>query len=440
MNPALSLQQAPPLSVPMRFFVTAPVFGMAAGLLLLWVGPEALASRWSPPTLALTHLAALGVLAMVMCGALLQMLPVLAGVVLARPRLLAAFVHAMLAAGALALAFAFLSLRPALFVAAAVLLGGAILVFLIAVGLALARAPQPGDSVRGMRWALFGLAMTAALGLPLALGHAAIGLPLWRFPATDVHLAWGLVGWVAMLVAVVSWQVVPMFQMTPAYPMPLRRALAGVLTVLLLWLSLAAWRGWPLAWLPELLIAILLAIHAGLTLRLLSKRRRRHGDASLRFWQLGMAALLGASLLATAARWLPAAASERLAMAAAVLFIAGFAIPVVCAMLYKIVPFLVFLHLQQRIGANPAARHRRFPPNMKTLLPEPGQRRHLWIHAAALVLTLAGLAWPPLLHGAGLAWLLAFALLEAHLIAALRRHRAECRQIDACTGEPLPPE
>jgi hypothetical protein len=434
MSAALSLQQAPPLSVPMRFFVTAPLFGVLAGLLLLWQGPEVLGSRWAPAALALTHLGVLGVLAMVMCGALLQMLPVLAGVVLAWPRLLAGLVHGLLTAGTLILVAAFLSLQPSLFTLAAVLLGSGFTLFLLAVGWALARAPQPGGSVRGMRWALLGLAVTVGLGLLLALGHAALGVTLWRFPATDLHLAWGLVGWVAMLVAVVSWQVVPMFQMTPAYPARLRRWLPNALAAGLLALSLAASGDWPLVWLFEALLAVLLATFAGLTLRLLSQRRRRHGDTSLRFWQLGMAALLTAALLATVPRWLPGPLVDRVALASAVLFIAGFALSVVCGMLYKIVPFLVFLHLQQRIGAHPFARHRIFPPNMKALLPEPRQRRHLRMHAAGLALTLAGLASPPLLHAAGLAWLLACAVLGGNLLAALRRYRDECRRIDACSA------
>ncbi len=37
MQPALSFEQAPPISVPYRFFLTAPVFGVVAGLILfLW--------------------------------------------------------------------------------------------------------------------------------------------------------------------------------------------------------------------------------------------------------------------------------------------------------------------------------------------------------------------------------------------------------------------
>ena len=79
MHAALSFEQAPPLTVPIRFFATAPWFGVAAGLLLLWQGPEALASRWSPATMALTHLMTAGLMLQGMCGALLQFVPVEAG-------------------------------------------------------------------------------------------------------------------------------------------------------------------------------------------------------------------------------------------------------------------------------------------------------------------------------------------------------------------------
>ena len=34
---SLSLDQAPPIGVPLRFFITAPLFAVAAALLLLWL-------------------------------------------------------------------------------------------------------------------------------------------------------------------------------------------------------------------------------------------------------------------------------------------------------------------------------------------------------------------------------------------------------------------
>ena len=61
MNPAgLSFEQAPPFSVPLRFFLTAPGFLVLAAMLMLWEGPPLFASRWLPATLALTHLLVLG--------------------------------------------------------------------------------------------------------------------------------------------------------------------------------------------------------------------------------------------------------------------------------------------------------------------------------------------------------------------------------------------
>ena len=73
-----SYDATPPISAPLRFFLTAPVFGLLLGVLLLGIDPDALLSRWSWPVLAGTHLLTLGMLAPVMVGALIQMLPVVA--------------------------------------------------------------------------------------------------------------------------------------------------------------------------------------------------------------------------------------------------------------------------------------------------------------------------------------------------------------------------
>ena len=64
----LSLEQAPPFNVPLRFFLTAPPFLLLAAGLLLWQGPDLFASRWLPATLALTHLLTLGFMAQVMAA------------------------------------------------------------------------------------------------------------------------------------------------------------------------------------------------------------------------------------------------------------------------------------------------------------------------------------------------------------------------------------
>lgn len=430
MSAALSLEQAPPLSVPLRFFLTAPVFGFGAAGLLLWLGPDTLASRWSPGALALSHLLALGVLGMVMCGALFQMLPVLVGVRVPRPQLVGGLCHGLLLLGTLSLVAGFLGAGASAFRSAVWMLGLGLGGFVAVMGVGLARAPHPQDSVRGMRWALLGLALTVLLGLTLGIGHAALGLPLLRWPLTDLHLAWGLLGWVATLVAVVAWQVVPMFQMTPAYPMMMRRWFAASLFGLLIWHSLALWLGWRLAALPALLLAVALAAFALTTWRLLGQRRRKVGDISLHLWRLGMAALLLAALLGAAGWLAPPVPAATLLLAATLLFLLGFALSVVNAMLYKIVPFLVWLHLQQRLASCLEVRHRIVLPNMKTLLPETRVRTQFYLHAAALAVLLSGLFFPALLRPAAVLWLGNFALLGLNLLYAVRIYRTQCQRID----------
>ena len=79
LQPGLSFSQAPPILVPFRFFLSAPLFGLLAALLALWYGPSLMDSRWQSSVLALTHLMTLGFLGMAMVGAMMQMLPVVAG-------------------------------------------------------------------------------------------------------------------------------------------------------------------------------------------------------------------------------------------------------------------------------------------------------------------------------------------------------------------------
>jgi len=94
----LSLDQAPPLSIPSAFFLTISVGILAAGCILIATGAAALSTPWAPQTLALAHAGTLGVLAMGMVGALYQMTPVIAGTPVPFTRI-AHIVQALLLAG-----------------------------------------------------------------------------------------------------------------------------------------------------------------------------------------------------------------------------------------------------------------------------------------------------------------------------------------------------
>jgi hypothetical protein len=191
MQALLSLEQAPPISAPLRFFVTAPMFAVLAGCLMLWSGPALFESRWTPAALAVTHLMTLGFMLQCMLGALQQLLPVVAGANFRHPLLLASVVHITLSVGTLFLVAAFLLQQPALFSVAAVFLVIALFVFILAASHALWGASGTSPVIRGLRLALSGLAVTVSLGLLLALSLAGLlAVPLVSM--TNIHLGLGI--------------------------------------------------------------------------------------------------------------------------------------------------------------------------------------------------------------------------------------------------------
>lgn len=415
----LSFEQAPPISAPLRFFLTAPWFGVLAAALLLWLGPAALQGRWLPPVIAATHLMTLGFLGLVMIGAMMQMLPVVAGSPIPRPRLAAGLVHGLLVPGVLALALGLLSGRSWPVHLALALLGTGFGIFLAAAGLSLKRAGAANPTVTAMKLAVISLAITVTLGLTLATNYA-FG---WWLPErarfANLHLSWGLLGWVGLLVVGVAYQVVPMFQLTPSYPKRLTRWLAGLLFLLLLLWSVA-WLHPAMHGLAGLGIALGFAAFGRATLGLQRRRRRRQFDATLWFWRVGMVSLLAAATLWLAGELHPEwAQAPHYPWLMGILMIVGFGVSVVNGMLYKIVPFLIWFHLQSRLMGRAKV------PNMKEILREPAARRQMALHFAALPLLVLAAPWPPLLYPAAALFGASMALLGWNLGGAwgvYRRH------------------
>lgn len=439
----LALDKAPPLQAPLRFFITAPLFGMAAALLLLWAGPDALASRWTPALLALTHLLTLGVLAMVMVGALIQVVAVVAGSPVPHPRLLTGVLHTALTVGVGCLAAGLWGFDRRWLVAAVLFLALGLGGFVVAAAYALLRAPRAHDTVLGMGLAVLALAVTLGLGLSLAAGHAFDGVTLHRLPLTDAHLGWGIAGWIGLLVVGVAFQVVPMFQITPNYPDWMRRRLIGLIFAgLALWSAgemLALWLtpGWVgLQWLGGVVLLGAYGAFAGVTLRLQAQRRRRLPDVTTDFWRVGMVSLLLGGAVWAVGQWVPAFAWHRsYPLLLGSLLLGGFALSVINGMLYKIVPFLVWFHLQNQMLAIAHGTPQQVP-NMKQIVPDRRARWQWRVHVTALLLLLGAVALPgPLTHVAAVAFFISFALLLRNVVGASRIHRRHQLQIARIAGE-----
>ncbi len=423
---SLSLDQAPALSVPVRFFLTAPLFGVAAAITLFQAGPAVLTSRWIPVLLGSTHLLVLGFIVMVMIGAVLQLLPVLAATPLKKPERVSSWLHVLLSSGVLLLATGLTWGYQWPVQLALLLLSLTFLLFIVTVLTTLRHSPSEHASIKTMRLAVLALGVTVMLGVFLGAGHGWPNIALAR-QYTDLHLVWGLFGWVGLLTVGLAYQVVPMFQMTQEYPIIMQRWLTPLLLLLLL---LWSWGqiGLPmypvLTWITGALLAIGFTCFGIWTLYLQSRRRRRVVDITVWFWQLGMMSLLAcvplwvATMLSTYVANLP-----QYSLVLGILMILGFAISVINGMLYKILPFLIWVHLQKRAYDRET---RRQIPNVKKIISSKHMRWQFMLHLLALLLFLSTIWWPqsPMIYLAATCFALSCLMLWINLLGGLCTYRS----------------
>ena len=180
---------------------------------------------------------------------------------------------------------------------------------------------------------------------------------------------------------------------------------------------------------------MLAGAYALVTLWLQARRRRRQIDVTFMLWRGAML-----SLVALAVSWIAFAAfpqsgdASRAPVWLGILALPGLFLSVITGMLYKIMPFLNWLHLQQEGGTGMPM------PNMKQMIPEASMRGQMTLHFAALVLLLAAVAWNALAVPAGLALSASCLWLEWNLLTAARVYARFRDKIRAAPSRATPPD
>ena len=427
---ALSLEKAPGFWTPVRFFLTIPVFGVIAAIILLLEGGQLLQSRWLPASLALTHAFTLGYIAMAMLGALFQMLPVVMGASFPHAERVAVIVHLLITAGTLCLVFGFLAQNPGLLTAALILLVPVLTLFGAGILVALFRAGKANTTARAAQLAALGLMVTVLIGGYLAAGHAFETVPLDRL-FTNHHAAWGVIGWMLILVIGVSEQVIPMFLTTPPYPSLFNKRLAYLLMLLLCVGSLL-----PLQILEQasvVLVSALVLAYAGVTLYLLGRRRRKRFDITNWFWRLGMLCLIFGAVTNLYGYYGGVLAGSDSSILSGLLLLAGFAVSVINGMLYKIVPFLVWLNLRMPVIMGKLEPGTKFyTPNIHEVIDVRPMKIQFMLHVTGLLLLVASVFLKGfLIYVAATAVLVSNVLLLVNLSHAVRLYRKYSSQVIA---------
>ena len=403
----LSLDQAPPISVVFRFFLSGALFGLIAGILVLTFGTD-IFNADTTEALIVTHTLTLGVMLSFMFAALFQMLPVIAGVKLTSPVKKANLVQYPLVLGILSLLSAFYTGKPAFFISASLLLGVTILSIASIMLKNLLALPNHSNSSKGMTIALGSLILLTLFALYLTGTLSGLFDGTFYSQVKTAHYSFGLFGWIALLIISISFQVIEMFYVSPPYPdfisksLPLR--LFGLLILGLLFGFFFA-KTWVVI---DLFIIVFMLCYALMTLRRLSQRKRPIADATVWLWRLGMGLLVLSMAATLNTRFYTLPKLDALNY----IFFAGFALSIVLAMFYKIVPFLTWFHLNSQGYFTAPMMHEVIHP--KTAM------KHLYIHIATLITFAISVFIPTAIYLAGILTLLSFGWMLWQIVHAWR--------------------
>jgi len=404
----LSLQQAPDLWVPLRFFITAPIFAIAAAILLLIAGPEFFHNRWLPETLAITHLLSLGFISMVMIGATFQLLPVLAGCNIYNSRISSLVIYLLLLVGV-----SFFTVGLAISNAGIIKSGLTFLVpglsgFLVLTSLALFKSKSEFASATGMRLAINSFWIAFLLGLLLAIGTAWDSMPLLRW-LTDIHVMWAALGWVTIMVAAIAYQVIPMFQVTNEYPDRFKKYYSIFLFVCIIIFSVQTYLEYSQQIITFVISVAVLAFSI-VSINLILKRKKRMVDAGMYFWMTGLCSLILSVFLFNYGKY----HEVDLSVLSGYVFFSGFVVSIINGMLFKIVPFLIWLNLNKILSNSDAGISS--VPTMNEIISRKKMLFQFYLHLSALICTFIGFYVPTIFFYSGVVlWVFSLVVMNIYM-------------------------
>ena len=340
----LSVDQAPPISAPIRFFVTAPLFAVLAGILILFSDAAVLSSRFSTHTIAVTHALTVGFLSFVMFGALLQMLPVLAGVRISKVDLVAKSSYAFMLVGTLSMIFGLWFDISKLILLSSLLLGGSFLILIISMLIALKGVVNVTASVRAIITGLIFALLITLMGMHLLSSYGIGKFSDLHLLFANIHSVWAVFGFAGVLIIGVAFHVLPMFYVAPRFKKFCKQKVVWLVTSgLLLWLFLNIFIE-SYSTIGKIWVALFFWAFSTTVYLKLNARRRKVSDITVWYWRSASIFMT----LGTFAWAINDFFDEKYIVIVSILIGGGFILSIMSGMLYKIVPFLVWFHLNAK--------------------------------------------------------------------------------------------
>jgi len=423
----LSLDQSPPFFSSGRFFLTAPLFIVLAGLVLVF--KDVTLVRSNPEVVTLVHLFTLGVFTMVMFGAIQQMLPVLAGAQLPKANFTSKVSHVFLLLGTLLFATGFMfEMTPLIMYAAA---SSLLLAFVMVLGgsaYAILTVEKSSPTVRAMSLAIIAGLITSVLGFWMMQNYVG-EYDSAHSSIMFVHMVVGIFGFAGILIIGVAFKIIPMFYVAPGFKNFCKGWVANMIVV-----GIAMWAMftmvWPsLQWIAILVLTTFFTAFSTTIILKLNKRRRPISDITVWYWRVAGVSLFFGMFVIMANGWVDA----DLDVYAAALIGGGFLLSILTGMLYKIVPFLVWFHLN-------AKGHFEIP-TMREMLDKKMANTQFVFHILALIFLMIGASEPLALKASGVFFILSGLLIFLNLMKSVSVYNKmkDVEVPDMMAGFEMPP-
>jgi len=336
----LSLDQAPPFKAPLKFFLTAPIFALiAGGILLFGKGFEI----HSPSTIATIHLITIGFMIMIVFGALQQMLPVVAGAVIPKPMVVANTTYTLLILGIVTFVCGFFYYEKLLFFISANLLLLGLFLFTSIALVQLLKVKNRSWIVLGMIGSLLFLIVAFFLGIHLIISHALNNITNSHYDIALLHYNYIFFGFIFLLITSITFQVVPMFWVADAFSNNQQKVIILSISSLLFLYGINVFLQLEYDIVYKYFMSAILLYFGYITIEKLRNRKRKLKDISVYFYITSILFLVFGVFM-----WICMEFYDLPLQFLGIFWGLGFIYTLMNGMLYKIVPFLTWFHLSSK--------------------------------------------------------------------------------------------
>lgn len=372
MYTGLSLDQAPPFEAPLKFFLTAPILAVIAGVVLFFLNDI---NMFTYKTIATVHILTIGFMLMVIFGALLQMLPVVAGAVIKKPKLISNITYTLLFIGLFAFFLGFYYYEKyTLFLSSGSLLIASVL-FLGTCLYELLKVKPKSPIVQGMIFSLSFALIGILIGIHLGISHARESISQSYYIFANIHYNFVFTGFVFLLIVSITFQVVPMFWVTEPFKKSNQKFIIYYIVLMLILLTFFSFLGFETSYFYKIVLFFICLYFAYQTIKTILSRKRKLKDLSVYYYITSMFFLIFGSLYFVIYDFF----NLKIEILG-VLWGMGFIMSLMNGMLYKIVPFLAWFHLSSKGFFD--------IPTIRDMIPPKHIEFQFYLHLSAIIIFL----------------------------------------------------